>query len=143
MTINPVDLSTEDLQCVREACDTEMRRRDEIGESKLRPRHFALLLDRLGACPQVEALRAAAVAENGYVPRARVSELLGRDPAKRLTGFRKPIQRAVTALAASEPGFPTDVVPGPLYVHYGDGVTALGFYVHAQDLPALRSALGG
>jgi hypothetical protein len=88
------------------------------------------------------SLREAAAAEGGYVSRERVLELLGRDPARRLTGFRKPIDRAVSKLAATETGFPSDVAPGPLYVDYGGGVTALGFYVDVPDLPVLRSAIG-
>lgn len=85
-------------------------------------------------------LREAAHAEDGYVSRERVMELSGRDPAGRLNGFRQPIAKAVAAPATAEPGFPVEG-SGSLWVDYGDGVAAHGFYVDAPDRAALRTAV--
>jgi hypothetical protein len=138
--INPRELSTEDLERVVDVVGAELHRRRVTGDSRWRPRHFRLLLDRLGGSAQAAVLREAATADNGYVARDRVLELLGRDPSRRLTGFRKRIDRTVAALAETEPGFPA-VTHGPLHVDYGGGVVAQGFYIADVDLPALRDAL--
>ena len=141
--IDPREMDTEDLHRAVEVFRAELNRRAVDGSSVWRPRHFRMLLDRLGDCPQAAVLREAAYADDGYVPRERVLELLGRAPGRRLNGFRKRIDRTVTELSAAESGFPTNTVPGPLYVDYGTGVTALGFYVTAPDRHVLRAALDG
>ena len=138
--LNAVEMNTEDLERVVEVFGAEMRRRQASGDSAWRPRHFRLLLDRLADAPQARVLREAAGAEDGYVSRERVMELLGRDPSRRLNGFRKPIAKAVAALATAEPGFPVEG-SGPLWVDYADGVSARGFYVDAPDRAALRAAV--
>lgn len=138
--LDPQEMDTEDLQRAVEAFGAELRRRQAGGDSAWRPRHFRLLLDRLGDAPQARVLREAAGAEDGYVSRERVMELLGRDPSRRLNGFRKPIANAVAALAAAEPGFPGNG-SGPLRVDYADGVSARGFYVDAPERAALRTAV--
>ncbi|ALL85852.1 hypothetical protein AD017_32415 (plasmid) [Pseudonocardia sp. EC080619-01] len=136
---DPRRLSTEELHRLRDALTAELQGRDELGESSLRPDQFERLLARLGDCAQAKALRAAA-AQDGRVSREKVFEFLGRPADGRLNGFRKPIDRAVTALAAAG-DFPV-VTPGPLHVDYGTGVSAEAFYVRAADLPALRAAVG-
>jgi hypothetical protein len=96
------------------------------------------VLSHLRGTKQFRAIEAAARG-GGTVTRAEVMDILGRDEAKRLTGFTKPIGRAVQELIDEGEEIPAE--PFPFSPVYDGGSKAQGFRIKPAALTRVRAAL--
>jgi len=96
------------------------------------------VLSHLRGTKQLQAIQAAARG-GGTVARADVMDILGRAESKRLTGFTKPIGRAVQELIDAGEEMPKE--PFPFSPVYDGGSTAQGFRIKTAALTRMRAAI--